>query len=272
MLSGTSLLLSRNLFVFDIFSHFQLQYMLALLLISPAVYLLGDRKIAILSIAYVIIISTVFIIPIQTTGITNFQADIYYMNLNFRNENLEPIVEEIKNSRPQIVAIVESNIAIEQKLSQLYGPPIVSISEEGQSCSIFSQTAPKEVLAIKELEYPLCYARFESFDIITMHPYPPLSDIQFAKQKIFFKQVSDLYDSKAAGNRPVILVGDFNSTYYSGLYRRYFGRFGKVNYYSWMNRTLVSLPIDHALANVPIKVNLAPKLTSDHSGLYIQLP
>lgn len=271
VISALSLLLSSDIFLFDIFSHFHLQYVIILFILTPAVFLVGDKRVALLTVLYALTVTAVFIFPIQTVGRTVPGADIYYMNINYMNSDLSLILQEIKKSKPTTVAIVESTAEIEQELSELYGPPIVSVSEGVQSCSIFSKIALKESQTIETLEYPICYARFETFDIILLHPYPPLSDERYARQKIFFEQIGNLYASKVIQNRQLILLGDFNSTYYSGLYRKHFGSLHKANSYSWMNGSLLSLPIDQALSNFPIEVELGPKLSSDHSGLYVRI-
>lgn len=261
----------------DIFTHFRLQLaivgilsgLLQLLFLDYKKYYRNKLLFPLLSL---LIILLFFPYNIHFRQGTTQNGDIYYINMNLRNEYPEVLVEQIESTQATTVAVVELTPEMTSKLSILYPYQITTNAPEySDNCGIFSKTEPNST-EIKSLTYNICITEFPTYTLIAVHPLPPLSPETWEMQKQHFNEIKEIYNTyQKAGKNPII-VGDFNSTQYSPIYKEYFNEFNEPVIYTWNKRSLLTLPIDHALSNLPIEVTPLNALSSDHVGLLITLP
>jgi endonuclease/exonuclease/phosphatase (EEP) superfamily protein YafD len=218
-----------------------------------------------------LIISIILITPFQIAPKPLQNSDIYFMNTNVYNENYTEILEYIKKYNPQKVALVEVRIEIIDKIKENYGEPVTYINGGAYSCAIFSREKPIKTEPIQVETYPICKAVFEDYTLLVIHPYPPLTHESYSSQKEYFSQIQNELEHLRQNGENFVLVGDFNSTIYSGVFRKYFGEYHNVNHYTWNPKSPLALPIDHGLSNLPIETSKGDKLSSDHTGLFIKL-
>jgi endonuclease/exonuclease/phosphatase (EEP) superfamily protein YafD len=269
LFSLSTLFLSNKFFIFDIFSHFHLQYFLIFLILFLFLLFLRVFDVAFISLGYLLFIGYFFIFPIQVQESRITSVDVFYMNVLFYNENMSAIAEHIENITPHTVAITEINEELTDLLIETFNEPHVYHAQAGLSCAIFSTRESLRSYVVEE-EYPICVTEFSEYVVILIHPVPPLSSERYKIQRNHFGFISALMNEYEKRGVSVLLVGDFNSTYYSGLFRRYFGHLHHKNFYTWENPSPLMIPIDHALSNMPLEVALGPSLGSDHRALYVR--
>lgn len=266
-----TLLLSYHFFYFDIYSHFQLQFAAIWLISAFVMLLLRYWRQSFTFLFFLATFSFPLIYPAHFTTSTPMEPEIYFMNTNaFRSESeYEAMSEYIDSYSPKKIALVEAHPNIVGKLTESGYKLRLEHSQNALSCAIFSEEEPLRTQVIELSEYPICYAQFADYHLLVVHPIPPLSPETFQKEKLYFEFVSDLIQELEDEGQKFILVGDFNSTSYSQLFSENFGEYFKTNFYSWNNPSLMTLPIDHALANFEVEVGLGDETASDHRGLFI---
>lgn len=268
-----TVLLSYYSFYFDIFSHFQLQFatvwlICAILLITFRYYWQGAALLF-----FVATFSIPMITPTQFIAEPEHRAELYFMNVNaFKTEEeyLE-IANYVSLFRPSKVAIVESPDRAVRQFEALGYTEVIRHEDGPLSCAIFSDEQPINAMVIEATEYPICYAQFQDYHLIVIHPIPPLSPDAFETQKIYFTYVRSLIEGIEEKGDRFILVGDFNSTAYSQLFLNSFREYHKINNYSWNSGSLFTIPIDHAMANFDIGVTMGDQIVSDHRGLFVRI-
>ncbi len=271
LLSVSTILLSKYSFIFDLFSHFQFQYLLVMIvfLIFFAVtkQYLG---IGLLS-TYIIFLCAFYILPVDFLPLELNEKDIFYMNTKYANKETNSIIKEIEKTNPKIIALVEPNQKLIQKLTEIHGQPILQINSGTNSYAIFTEQETIESKIIKTGDINTCYIDFGDYILLTVHALDPLS---FTKRDInleFLAKLNQEIVRIEEKGKKFILVGDFNNTYYSGTFRQYFKKYFKKNIYSWEPFKPWSIPIDHALTNTNIAISRTKKLSSDHTGLIIDI-
>ncbi|MEF2174889.1 MAG: hypothetical protein V3575_00330 [Candidatus Absconditabacteria bacterium] len=192
------------------------------------------------------------------------------MNTNYFVKNNHIISEYILENEYKVVALVEPNAQIIDKLKLKYGEPKIYLDKGALSCAVFSQEA-SSYGQVLDLVYPVCFVPFKDYNLYVIHPLPPMSQANFQLQKDFFQDLSILLDNDNKNSRKFVLVGDFNSSYYSSTFRKHFKQYFRTNNYSRYGLPILTIPIDHGLANFPIKTYLGRKFTSDHKYLEIEL-
>lgn len=267
-ISFTSLFLSKNLFLIDLFSHYQLQYLTILLII--AIFSLFYKKIfsfIIISI-YITSIFYIYLMPFQIFP-SEIQGDIFYMNTYYYNFNDEIIINEILKNSPEIIFLVEANEKLISKLSKYYGKPVIERNNKFDSFVLFSKinySNPK-INQIDGLNY--ITIKFDKFTLFGIHAYDPLSPNKRKKNIQLIKTIREQINTIDKADEKFIILGDFNNTYFSATFRDYFKEFFHKNIFSWSTNRPWILPIDHALSNFEIEISPTKKLSSDHNGLVI---
>ncbi len=193
--------------------------------------------------------------------------DIFYMNTEFLNADISKITDYIDKVQPKQIALVElnkelfENIKNDGKFKYSYYFPGLVFS--------FGFFTNEEVLDQKTYFswwYPIGYFRTNKYSYYIIHPLPPFNNEQYQLQKNYFNFVSELIKHE----KNFVLVGDFNSSNYSQVYKSYFWEYTDNPIYSWWVDTILTIPIDHAISNKPLEVMPGIKLSSDHIPLLIK--
>ncbi|GAB4157818.1 MAG: hypothetical protein Fur003_1570 [Candidatus Dojkabacteria bacterium] len=271
VISLTSLLWGDKHFVLDLFSHFQLQFSIGFLICALIILLLKNLKLGLAMLFYPALLFTTIILPINQKSLSseNKSADLYYMNMNLRDGNNEEIFNYIKSNSPSTVAIVELHPELHKMLNEYYGGTAVYNPGDFDSCGVYT----KEKVFASDVdatgEYPICLVRFESYTLIVVHPFPAFTKADWEKQQTFFNQLDKRVTELKKANKKYILVGDFNASIYSPTFRKHFNEDFQFNTYTWNTDSLLMLPIDHAISNMPLEVLKGKAVSSDHLGLFI---
>ena len=271
IVSSITLFLSKYFFIFDLFSHFQLQYLIGLLLFSFGLSLYKNIKFLLINIIYILFLFITFIQPVSFAQESINKTDIFFMNTKFKNTNNAPIINEIKKQNPQIIALVEPNKALIDEITDFFGSPIIEINKKTNSYAIFSKKQPISQQVINTESLSLCYVEFDDFILLTIHTLDPLTPAKRNINLNFFEEIDQIITKLDSENKKFILTGDFNNTYYSATFRKHFKKYFQKNLYSWSLFMPWTIPIDHALSNMPISTSRTPILSSDHVGLLIDI-
>ncbi|HRI35737.1 MAG TPA: hypothetical protein PK765_01365 [bacterium] len=194
------------------------------------------------------------------------EADVFFMNSEYLNTDTEPIAEAIAKSNTDIVALVELNSRLSEQIRTsgrypyaYYYPDLVF------SFGFFSREPILEQQTYFVGRYPIGVFRTTERTYYVVHPLPPFGTAAWERQREFFSTLSALI-----GRTPNFLVlGDFNSTIYSSLFRAYFEPYFHRSVYSWGTDGPLAIPIDHALSDTAIALRSGPKLSSDHVPLLV---
>jgi len=255
----------------DILSHFSLQITIVGILSTILLVVLTQKPIYFSLLGFILlpIIPHLPIGLVQSSN-TNSNTDIYYVNMNWFNEDYNIIFTQIENSNPDLVVVLELRPELDTLLKEKYKSSIQTFNG-ALSCGIYTNQKILSSEVIKAT-YPICHMELKDYSIITVHPIPPFANQTWQDQKQNFMEVKGVYDKDRQNNKHPIIIGDFNSTTYSSLYNKSFGNFHeeKTNY-SWNVHSVLSIPIDHVLSkDFEIDVNLLEN-SSDHSALLINL-
>lgn len=264
----------------DIWSHFIIQVLIVGILSAVTFTLVSRQPIALLLLFPIIILFFIFdpytFFVSNNLRVSNSSTnDIYYINLNYFNEDTDQIIKQITELKAETVVIVELNESLNDKLHEMYANRITH-TDAASSCGIYSnQSFIGEIIV--NTKYPICTAEFAEYTLFAVHPFPPLSGELWAKQRSHFSEIQKLLENESPHfiNRTVkdvVVVGDFNSTIYSPIFRKPLGEYHKTNIYSWNTNSILSIPIDHALSNsLELTIHKLPTVSSDHNGLYIEV-
>lgn len=266
-----SLMLSDLFFVFDLFSHFQLQYVVLILCISGIALCTKKYTASVIGFMYSAVVISMVLFPLKVGSSMHEDPDIFFMNTLFSNTSTESIYDYIQRIDASTVAFVEINKELQRSLESLYGEAIVYHDEEALSCAIFSKEKALKGFIDSKGGYPVCIAEFETYTLFVAHPYPPFSPSLYEKQKKYFEYIHTLLLKSVQEGKDFVLVGDLNSTPFSALFRKFFSEYSTHKLYSWNNPHILMIPIDHAFSNRFIRVSLSPRLSSDHRGLMVDI-
>lgn len=273
LISIASIYFSHKIFELEVVSHFQLQYFIAVIIITIInifyFKVWGKHFTNILNYIYLAFIFVFFLFPFNFFSFGSSKQDIFVMNTNYYVKNNHIITEHILENEYKVVALLEPNAQIIEKLKLKYGEPKVYLNKWVSSCAVFSQEANSYGQVI-DLVYPVCFVQFQEYNLYAIHPLPPVSKENFQLQKDFFQDLSILLDNDNKNSRKFVLAWDFNSSYYSTTFRKHFKQYFSTNHYSRYWLPILTIPIDHGLANFPIKTYLGKKFTSDHKYLEIE--
>jgi len=256
-------------YIIDISSHFALQVTIVSIL-SVLILSIVHRKPIYLSLLVLIILPILPHLPFEFTQnkSSNNKTEIYYVNMNYFNQDYEIILQQIEKTDPEVVVILELNSKLDDILKTKY-KNYVTYNQYALSCGIYTN---QEVISSKIFNdtYPICTMRLKDYTIITTHPMPPFTKETWKFQNQYFEEIKDIFTSYKNQSKKPIIIGDFNSANYSGIYKKYFREFKEdKTYYTWNIHSILSIPIDHVLSkDFNFDVELLEN-SSDHSALLI---
>ncbi len=270
--SLTTILFSGHSYWLDLFSHFQLQYQVTLLLISLiSIVQCRSLKAPILALIYCI---AIFITFGQHDLLEEYDntvnSEVIFWNTNYFHYDQLDKAKYLSEHQDSIIALTESNEVLVDELVSRGFTNQLSYYDKGYSCAILSQQPPKETQIINEI-YPICIASYEDFELIIAHPTPPYTPKSREDQIDYFAQINKLINQYIKDSKNYLLVADLNSTPYSQTYRKYFNFDKSEALSSWHHKSIFQLPLDHAFSNLDIKVTKDVVEYSDHLPLHIEV-
>jgi len=253
-------------FLSDLFSHFYGQYFVVTIILLIC-FIFSRDKTWIFTSGFVLIFLWFFVLqtsyPINSPKIKD---KFYFINAYFWNEDSDKIINDIKKLQPKYLAIVELNKKlyenIKTKLNYKYE---FYYDLNVYSFWFFTNEEIIQKKVIEEKNYPIWFVKLKKFDLFIIHPFPPFNNDLYQKQKQFFAFLGKILENKTN----FLLVWDFNSSYYSPLFRKYFWSYYFHPVYSWNIYSPLTIPIDYAISDKKLKVYPWNKLSSDHIPLII---
>lgn len=254
-------------YIFDLFSHFYFLYFLFGLIITISAIILKDKTSIITSVILLIFIwynlNKADVIINEDVS----KSDIFYLNANYHINKPQKILEEIKKYSPDFVFIVELNEVLYSELEKSYENNVYH-SQGVASLWFFTN---QEILDYKihKLTYPLLEIHTEKFTAFLVHPFPPMSHESYLNQKMHFQEIKELFNKNVNENK--MIIWDFNSTFYSSVFKKYFWELYYKPIYSWGHKSILKMPIDYAIWNHDFFNTYGSTLkVSDHSPLIIR--
>lgn len=261
----------------DIFAHFQLQLGFLLLCIAPLVWWYTKSKYLFFSIGTYGLIVLIWVCMLTQTasgGEYIGGLDVYYQNVLFStpNDTHEATVNALAQHRARVYAFVEPNPHFVDMFESISGtPPTLQNTTNSTGCAVFVTDPTMEIRdarVIKSVHHdPICFVRFDTFDLFVVHPLPPTSAYRYERQNRMFEAIHNHIEASLQDGRAWFVVGDFNATLYSARFRDVFGAYTKTHFYTWGIPSPFTIPIDHAFGTIPHVTRVYPEYTSDHRGL-----
>lgn len=288
--------LSQYGWLFDLASHFRLQYLV--LLSVGIIFCVFDKKWNVLKVLAVAALVNLLMIgslywPGESYISLEYQASpktatILLMNLNANNEEYEKAIRHIKEMNPDILALEEVNdkwlaalagtlkgYSYRRDISRAdcFGIGLYSnIPIEEMSIQYYGTTGLPSVLAQMTIgNKPLT--------VLLTHPLPPGSPEGFRQRN---EQLSAIATQRSAFRDSMILIGDLNTTSWSYHFQDFVKKMNLVDsrqgfglQTSWpVMMPLLAITIDHVLVSKDIAVlerRTGPDVGSDHRPVYVKL-
>ncbi len=303
VITGFALLTNRfgwSLYL-EVFSHFQVQYFTATLLLATiALFLRHTRHVLIILFCTAILSAQVipWYLPLHL-GNQPANYRVLVANLNFSNHDATRTLSLMATERPDLALFIEVSQAMENQLDALktefpYSTHIAS--EEG--IILYSKFPLSNIQlqqfglhARKSLVVNLTVAG-QQLSLAAVHPLPPIEHKMFQSRNTLLADVGNYIKTQTD---PVLLLGDLNITMWSPYYqslirqthlknaRKGFGiqptwprlssYYGLPAWFQWLVMPL-QIPIDHCLVSPEIKVtdiHTGTDTGSDHAPIVVDL-
>lgn len=128
-----SIYFSHKIFELEVFSHFQLQYFIVVVIITIINIFYFNVSVKhftnILNYIYLVFIFVFFLFPFDFFSFGSSKQDIFVMNTNYYVKNNHIISEHILENEYKVVALLEPNAQIIEKLKLKYGEPKVYLDK-----------------------------------------------------------------------------------------------------------------------------------------------
>ena len=279
--------------VFELSSHFKLQYLLVGFSTFVFFALVRSKKRFLLVSAFCIIINLAEIVPWYfpapaLAGATPGQnLRILHSNVLTSNRRYSDVISLVKAEQPDIAVFVEVSTSWAKELSVLSEIfPYSSNQQESErfGSAIYSKL-PLENASVKAFSKQrkslLVDVKFQGkiISLLLVHPTVPIKQQSFIDRN---KQLAAIGEYAAQVKNPLIVVGDFNTTMWSPFYtnmvktaklRNARSGFGLLP--TWPTfLPLAYIPIDHFLVSKEIgvlKIRTGRHVGSDHLPLITDL-
>jgi len=287
-LGGLLTLGARYWWVFELFSHFRVQYVAVGGVLTIIAFSCRQRIPGFLLAAAVAVNAWPLLpyLPQPRDARRKFAFTVLNVNVNSGNEAFAETIGRIQAAEPDLVSILELTGDLDDALGTLADefPYRFMLPEFGNfgigvlsryPLSAVSAAALRETTAIDStVELPTGPLRF-----VAVHLVPPIGS-SLARERN--SQLDVLAALAASVEGPLLVCGDFNLTPYSPFFPRFATaanltdtRLGTGLGISWPSfMPLLGIPIDHCLAREPILVESIERLEqigSDHYPVKLEL-
>ncbi|NJL81819.1 MAG: endonuclease/exonuclease/phosphatase family protein [Chloroflexaceae bacterium] len=302
--TGFALLVSRfgwQLYL-EIFSHFQVQYLILVLLLAIALGFTGRRMFILVGLFCVAILGSQilpwYFPPPDFLGNSNRDLRILVANVNTQNREFSQVIALTRREKPGLAVFIEVDKSWLEQLDSLRD--LLPYS--------FGEANPYNLGIVVFSQYPLINPQVEFFgttqnasitgqvvianqtlSFVAAHPPPPLKANFFGDRN---QQLDAIGQYLKTVEEPKLVMGDLNITMWSPYYRRLIKRTGLKNARqgfgilpSWPTQrtyhqvpaaisSFLLIPIDHCLVSSGIKVTqiqTGAEIGSDHLPLLVDL-
>lgn len=288
--------LSQYHVLFDLISHFRIQY---ILLLIPgfifAAYAKKTRSLLVISVALAIHAYTVTMSMLPLSAQVNEKAEsveitVLSANLLVTNDEYKPQLDLIREVNPDILALQEFNSdweAVLLKALPEYPYRAVQPASDSFGIALYSKF-PIVSGGIEELTRKNLFSVNVSIDlgdklvqVLVVHPPPPMPGGGYQMRN---EQMQRFAEIAADHDGPLIIMGDFNATPWTSHFTQMESvgklrnaRAGHGFHPTYPNRTIhmhMLIPIDHILVNSQIAVEHFDSKEirgSDHRNIWSRL-
>lgn len=276
----------RLWWMFDIVSHFRVQYGLVLIICVIVALLLRQKRITVLAMVFAAA-NLSLILPLYLPQPEHQLEQLEVIrtivaNVHTANHDYDSMSSLIKKERPDLVVLIEVNqrwMDALNDIEDLY-PYIEAFPQENNFGIAVMSMIPLDESVITKIGdslFPSVIARMtiegRQLTVIGTHPYPPVGP---GFTNVRNQQLAAVAAFAAAQSGEVILMGDMNlsswSPYFMGMIRRgnlHDSRKGFGVQPSWHARMpgFLRIPLDHILVSDGIQVHdrrLGLYIGSDH--------
>lgn len=293
ILGGLLPLGAMHWWVFELTSHFRLQYLAVAALMLVLALLFRRRRLTLLLVATMAVNAWPVraYLPITATATaTASRSDdtltILNFNVNAGNGNHDEILATVRAADADVVALIELSPALEAKLGELgelYPYDFLLPANDNFGIGLLSR-------------YPIAYAEPTAlgpsnaitadilhpggrFRLIAVHPKPPTSAANAGTRN---EQLRQLAARVRETDGPLVVCGDFNVSPYSPWFGQFEansgmrdvrrGHWPDISWPSFM--PVLGTPIDHCFASGDFAVETVERLgrtSSDHYPMRVQL-
>lgn len=266
----------------ELFVHFRLQYLLALLLLLPLAWKLRDR-VCLQAWSLALGFNLMFLAPFYWGGAQGTKdGRVLLCNVLSSNPTPARVVEFLEKEQADVVVLLEvtpSWMPLLEAPMARYPGQIARPRQDNFGMLVLSRQPWDNVRIVDEQVFPLIFAETrlgsKKIHLVAAHPPPPISAEASAIRNLQLQQI------KAQAGQATVLMGDLNNTPWSPSLapihnslensRRGFGLLP-----SWPSfwPLPMRIPIDHCYVSSEVGVvdcRLGPNLGSDHFGLVVDL-
>jgi endonuclease/exonuclease/phosphatase (EEP) superfamily protein YafD len=273
--------LGRFFLLFDLFSHFRVQYFqLALVLIGVSIWKKNNRALVLFSV--LACLNYAFVLPLyfgKPPVPTEQPARAMLMNILASNGNTEQVLSAIESANPDLLVLEEVTPKWAEELSALdYPYRVAQVRDDCFGIMLLSRypLSKTNVVVIGSAGVPTITANVHlpqgEILLIATHPLPPFG-AEFSKHRN--NQLAGLPNLGKMQKHPVLLIGDLNVSPWSSRFKRLLKESGLKNSMqhfgfqpSWpADNRLLRIPIDHVLHSPEIRIYnraVGPSVGSDH--------
>jgi len=291
-LSTVTAFFSQIWWVFDLTSHFRVQYAVGLSLLA-IVFAFVCRWKLVLTYAFIAALNWAVIIPHCCFGRVpaapaKQTLRVLLLNVCTENRRFDLVEAFIQKSHPDLIVLEEVNDEWIEKLANLrvqYPHGSQETREDNFGIALFSKlpTDKSDIVYLGEAEVPSVTAVVQfmgkTLKILGTHPIPPsgAENSQLRNQQL---KSLPLLLSDCQG--PVVLLGDLNTTPWSPHFRKLLrdsGLTDSARGYGWQTTWPAGLlplriAIDHCLVSRDLRViarQVGPNIGSDHLPLLVEI-
>ena len=272
--------------------HFRLQYLVLSLILLVILALYRRGKWCLLCL-FCISLNAVEVVPWyinNSDGAISPSAEtveVMQSNILSSNQNYAQFIDLIKAEKPQILVVQELNPSWAkelEKIRDILPYDFILPQENNFGMGIYS-TFPLENQSTKWLtaQVPELSADVEiagkKINLTAIHPVPPINESYFYLRNQQLEETSKYLRQR---DELKIVLGDFNLTMWSPIYRKFIRNTGLVNTRlgfgvlpTWPTNLLpLRIPLDHCLVSPEInvtKIEVGKNVGSDHLPLIAKL-
>ena len=280
--------------IFELTSHFRVQYALALGLFAISLWWLRQWRVS-AALAAVALLNLAVIAPVfwsdertaSTISAGQLPLRVLLANVNLDNLDHDRIRRLIADAHPDVMVLLEISSALIKRLGDLrkdYPHQVAELRDDPFSIAILSRhpLSATQIIPLGESEPPAIIAVVtvgnRAFTVIGAHPWPPIS-AEFAEGRN--RQLAELAHLARQIQTPLLVMGDLNTSPWSPYFARLLAdsglhdsRRGHGVQPSWpVGLPPLWTPIDHILFSSGIRIlrrQTGTAMGSDHYPVIVE--
>lgn len=280
--------------VFDLFSHFRIQYVLAGFLLLPIFLWLRKYWVATAILSSIIFHSFALWPYLQSSRVMASSEEPYtvtllFANIYYKDPDFEKILTLIDHEDPDVMVFAELSEESFSILKALIGPKYVFTGfEEGKGAydiSYFSKQEPELAMALEFTQgNPSILLRYQvdgqSLSVLGIHPHSPVA-AHSTEERDLHLEAALAYAASTPG--PITVLGDFNISQFSPKFPKLLKKYGLVDTQlefglqpSWHANSLpvFRIPIDQVVVSQEVEVYdryIGQPTGSDHLPVIVKV-